>query len=169
MILQSKEVPPKGWPRPFLHYRRSISAATELMPWPWINAKDTLLAFRPSGEDRTIVEEAYAGRLCAVCGEHIAAPYMVFGHYFSAADEDVTNGPGCHPRCLLLAMKFCPHFKRELAKDADSVIAFWYRGTGLGFTRNPHDDMSSDIRYVSTTCKSVTLPQLKEIVQSAAS
>lgn len=132
-----------GWPRPWF---RSIVRATErLMPLPWINALEPLSgqgwkAMRPER-----VDLALKRRLCAVCGERVKGPIVLLRHAHTQALVDhaakmgvpemtvaVTDGPGTHPRCGLLAALHCPHLVEQHDGDDDFEIAYVWEGRGHG-------------------------------------
>lgn len=110
------------------------------MPLPWVNDEDT--GFLNFGRD---AERAHTDRLCAVCGEELHR-VIVLGAVFEP-EQRLTNGPGAHPRCFALALRFCPHFDARY-DDAD-VVGFVYRGCGLGYVtppeREPYEEFAAPV------------------------
>lgn len=103
------ELSPAGWPRPWLLWTppsdgvRSQSLP-RILPVPWINGTHPF-----HGDWVTFDEEraaqAHRERLCAVCGQPLERIALL-----GCAGERSTLEPGCHPRCLQLALTACPHF-----------------------------------------------------------
>lgn len=122
--VQVPVTPVRGWPRPRRRYEPTLYAASEtrrpsMLPEPWI-----------VGDDWTVFHDeatgsAHRDRLCQVCGEQLGAVVVLMrGHR-----RRETSGPGCHPRCAVLAARFCPH----IVELGDVPIAYRYEGDGLGF------------------------------------
>ena len=109
---------PPGWPRP-----RAEGPDGELLPVPWV-----VEASHGEGVAWTVLHDdsqrAHTERLCQVCGLKLHQ-VVLLGTF-----DGYVNGPGCHPRCLALALQFCPHFTG--GHDTDQV-GWRYEGDGLGY------------------------------------
>ena len=127
---------PPGWPRPYADYephRGRSDSSPDRLPVPWVieilNGEPVWTTFHIKAGD------AHEERLCQICGEALGQIILLGceDNPIATADKRNTNGPGCHPRCMATAAKFCPHF--ETGEDA--VIAFLYEGEGLGYLFDP--------------------------------
>ena len=121
----------RGWPRPRGTYAQPSyypdPDEPKDLPVPWVVEVDPKYGVQWTAfHDRC--SEAHDERLCQVCGEKLGR-VVVLGN---AHDEGMTSGPGCHPRCFALAMKFCPHFAKAESM-ANGRVAFLYEGSGLGY------------------------------------
>ena len=122
-----------GWPRPLGTYepRRGWHAhrgEPRALPVPWVIEIDSHngeaeVAWTTFHDQST---RAHSERLCQVCGEALGR-ILVLGVSNMRSE---TSGPGCHPRCAALAIRFCPHFA-EIADD--ETIAYIYEGEGVGY------------------------------------
>lgn len=158
-----------GWPRPKREARVRRSTDLKMLPAPYINGEtierslrlgrrgEGWLDFRDDVHERHIEQ-----RRCAVCGERLKKVILLGA--FSARDgKHLTSGPGCHPRCMWVAAKACPHLAEK-----KHVVAYRYRGRGLGFYR-PKDagtdsDFGSGDRLVPAAAQNpLTLEQVREI------
>ena len=136
--LEQRDPETAGWPRPLASWRGESryreSRCPDLpdrLPVPWINGPcvrdhGDWHAFRADG-----LEEMRTGRLCLICGEPVE------GSIYLPAQGDpskkrVTSGGGGHARCILLAVKRCPHMVERGYGD-DDVVGWRYDGPGLGF------------------------------------
>jgi hypothetical protein len=124
-----------GWPRPRKRFNptdRSAGVAyqafardpakDQMLPDLWVLDPSSWLTFEIEKSQR-----AFHERLCAVCGEPMGG-YILLGAYQDPAHRE-TSGPGCHPRCMVMAVQFCPHFKNP---PDDQVVCFRYDGGGDG-------------------------------------
>lgn len=131
-----------GWPRPWCDYTPEdvggylLPTETRRLPAPWVGG-DAVLE-NDWVDFRKDASRAHVERLCAVCGERMDG-LIVLGRQH----HKDTNGPGCHPRCAAMAVKFCPHFEREFENvlpygpcdigHADAIVAYVYDGPGVGY------------------------------------
>lgn len=133
---------PAGWPRPRGRYEPRRGMCPDRMPLggmvavPWVIAATA----GPDGEpvpDWTTFHpdssRAHHQRLCQVCGLAMDG-VIVLGR---GEQDRWTSGPGCHPRCMALAIAACPHF---LSLDDAGVVAYRYDGPGVGYAI-PADDV----------------------------
>lgn len=130
-----------GWPRPVWvrpdaaacpegrgargHEADDEGAPARRLPVPWINGESGLkgdfYSFRPDA--LRSVEQ----RLCAVCGNHMPGD-IALG---AMNGNRITSGGWCHPRCLAVAVRMCPHFTHN-DSDATFIVGWRYRGPGVG-------------------------------------
>lgn len=104
-----------------------------ILPVPWINGtcpyRGDWVTF-----DETRAVLARDERLCAVCGQPLNRIALL-----GRGGDDSTSGPGCHPRCMQLALTACPHFTDPVhAPPADPAVAWRVDGPHLGY--RPADD-----------------------------
>ncbi len=131
----------RGWPRPRRQYEPDVEQHPErvpaILPVPWV-VGDDWLDFQPDAPT------AEAERLCQVCGERLGRVMVLCrGHR-----PRVTSGPGCHPRCAALAVRFCPHL---VEMDASADVAYRYEGfRWLGYSGR------GTSRSSATRCRSAT-------------
>lgn len=116
-----------GWPRPRAmfeadpHLQHEGARRSGLLPVPWVAAVyDSRVGWTDFHAD---VNRAHTERLCQVCGLALGRTILL-----GAARPGETSGPGCHPRCMALALKHCPHFAYN-----DEVAAYRYDGPGVGY------------------------------------
>lgn len=156
-----------GWPRPLHEWRwRHSTRCPELpdkLPVPWINgpcvdAHGDWHSFRERG-----LEEMKARRLCLICGTPVQGALYLPAHGDSA--DRATSGGGGHARCVLLAVKRCPHMV-ERGYELDDVIGWRWDGPGLGL--GPFDEeFHGDHDPVDAGAVEVTLRQLREAAREA--
>lgn len=133
-----------GWPRPYAPYTNPLQGGEQMLPVPWRAGENALRSQNfvdervlPDGgsPDRTT---SYEG-LCEVCGDALGEVVLLGRIYFDgdvrfmtqeerAAQEThplrgYVDGYGTHPRCMALALRFCPHFN-EAAIDAEEPVAY---------------------------------------------
>lgn len=155
-----------GWPRPSHEWRvsedyRRCPELPDKLPVPWINGPPVeehgdWHAFRPHA-----LQVMQMGRLCLICGKKVEGPIYIIaqGH---PEDGRYTSGGGGHARCMLLAVKRCPHTV-ERAYGPDDVIGWRWDGPGLGLL--PRDDQChGDHDEVSPEAVEITLRELREAV-----
>lgn len=116
----------RGWPRPKSEWadhrsRRGARGESYSLPVPWI------LEVSGSNEVRwTTFHDAWTlkdcGRLCQVCGLEMEGCILL-----GCERPGMTSGSGCHPRCMALSLKWCPHLV-----DRGVVVAYRYDGPGPG-------------------------------------
>lgn len=102
-----------------------------------------------------------AGRLCLICGEPVeGAIYLPAQGY---PEDRVTSGGGGHARCVLLAVKRCPHMAARSYVD-DDVVGWRYDGNGLGFEIRKDqwgEDQHGDNDPIEESAAPITLAELK--------
>lgn len=133
------------------------------LPVPWVIAAggDGNPCWTTMHPDAT---EAHIRRLCQICGEPTDGTILM--GVVGDAERRETNGPGCHPRCMALAIQFCPHFGR----DADAVVAFRYDGPGPGY-REPQygwaepDNPFYDNNAVDADATPMTRAEVRELAR----
>lgn len=140
----------RGWPRPWVLFRWRGStldshATSELdgtlLPEPYINGAtgkhQRWLEFNAEA-----AKECADERRCTVCGD-VMEGKIAYGAFQVLNGRTETSGPGAHPRCLVLAVKVCPHFRGMVQKfGTDSaVVCLLYERGGLG--ANPYREGSS--------------------------
>jgi hypothetical protein len=113
-----------GWPRPFHDWQPEIGDGRRL-PVPWVIATD------PGGGVAWVAlhdhaDQAHDGRLCQICGLIMDGVVLL-----GVTGDRYTNGPGCHPRCMALALVSCPHFLGRAAEGEGCV--YRYDGPGPGY------------------------------------
>ena len=93
-----------------------------MLPVPWVLEADDDggVAWTSLHDDAA---RAHHERLCQVCGLKLAVVILL------GDDNGRTNGPGCHPRCMALAVRFCPNFPA----GESAVVAYRYEGPGVGY------------------------------------
>lgn len=106
-----------------------------MLPVPWVvKAKDRLV---PNVESDDVFwtkfhdgsSRAHYERLCQVCG-YATGPIMLLMATEPGGQLE-TSGPGLHPRCAALSLKFCPHLIEMAEKD--EYVGFLYTGDGVGY------------------------------------
>ncbi len=98
-----------GWPRLWADFGDNDGALIARLPAPWVTGeKATTNEWLSFGE---AAPTAHYERLCAVCGERMDGT-IVLGR--SRETRKMTSGPGMHPRCAVLAVKFCPRADERL-------------------------------------------------------
>jgi hypothetical protein len=108
--------------------------------------------------------DAHAERLCQVCGERLKGA-IVLGRIAESdsVGEELTSGPGCHPRCMALALRFCPHFRED-----DAVVAYLYTGPGSGYVIRyspvPGDEFT-DSNRISPDATPLSADQVRELAR----
>lgn len=120
----SDELSPAGWPRPWLLWTPPVEGVgsrslPRILPVPWINGVHPFHGdWVTFDEDRAV--QAHEKRLCGVCGQPLDRIALL-----GRAGGQSTIGPGCHPRCLQLALTACPHFTAPANEsDGDSAVAW---------------------------------------------
>jgi len=94
--------------------------------------------------------ESYTKRLCAVCGEKLESDTLygaVFDYYPYDPKLKYTNGPGCHPKCFAMALKFCPHFNENwMPEDGTDpkIVAYYWNRASHAFYRKWCEEGSAD-------------------------
>lgn len=131
-----------GWPRPRHEWRaaRSVNRCPELparLPVPWINGPRVQADGDWHGF-RVDALRAHHERLCVVCGLPLSQRILLG----AMRGEQITAGPGGHPRCILLAINTCPHLV-ELDWD-DVTVAWEYIGAGVGYLLDDVDDVEEN-------------------------
>lgn len=97
------------------------------MPWVLradVEGRVSWTVFHPDAH------RAHGSRLCQVCGEKLGPTIILGAAEDSIPSDRRTSGPGCHPRCMALSARFCPHLRRITDRE---IIAFAYRGGRLGY------------------------------------
>ena len=104
------------------------------LPSPWVNGaypdSNEWITFRTwvpgDANEQDDLDETrfyYTERRCAVCGERLGEEFVYLlsvGH--------TTSGPGCHPVCATLALKFCPHLVSAEDFDPGGEIGWLWSG-----------------------------------------
>lgn len=123
----------RGLPR-----RRLPAPGGASTPIPWVNG-----AWPVTGVwtrfDNERMRLADAERRCFVCGDVMAGP-IFYVRYFALSSERVamTDGPGCHAGCALIALRSCPSLREDHGGRRDEVVAYRYDGEGLGSVTLAH-------------------------------
>lgn len=107
----------------------------KLLPVPWINGEHPFngdwIIFRtwtPKSDvyDPDIPQPTpsyYPMRLCAVCGETLGERFVYLRN-----ESHSTSGPGCHPVCAALSLRFCPHLVDMVRDDPDTFVGWLWTG-----------------------------------------
>lgn len=129
------------------------------MPWingPCVRDHGDWHSFRTRG-----LELMVARRLCLICGDPVDGPVYLPAQ--GDPTERVTSGGGGHARCVLLAVKRCPHIVAYGYAD-DDVVGWRFDGPGPGFVVRgeehgevPHGDCDP----VEPGAAEITLAELK--------
>ena len=133
MTSLSDELSPAGWPRPWYLWtpaadRMGAQLLPRFLPVPWINGSHPYRGDWVSF-DKTRSEQALRQRLCGVCGQPLEQITLL-----GRRTDQVTSGPGCHPRCMELTVATCPHFTDPPEPaDADPVVAWRVDGPQVGY------------------------------------
>lgn len=123
----------KGWPRPTLSVANDLKVRMRL---EGADMKQTRLPLMyvsgtmPSqgvwaGIDGSRMAECIRDRVCIVCGERYRGDYVV-ARLDNQVGQQSTWG---HPRCILLAVVSCPHFRRQ----GMDVVAYTAEGEPLSY------------------------------------
>lgn len=150
-------VAPPGWPRPWRWFRpdhmfSDTDRKAARLPVPWVIARiGRTVTWTEFHED----VDATARR-CQVCGLELGK-VILLGRVGRGKD---TSGPGCHPRCFALALKFCPHFDEMGGK----FVAYRYEGLGTGLVKEQHGD--GGMRRVTSRARRVTREDVRALVLS---
>lgn len=159
-----------GWPRPLAPWRSDFTRRTERctdlpdrLPVPWINGP----CVRDHGDWHSFRERGLemmkARRLCLICGDPVDGPIYLPAQ--GDPEDRGTSGGGGHARCVLLAVKRCPHLVERGYED-DDVIGWRFDGPGLGFVI-PTPDEDGEVPHgdhdeVEPGAVEITLRELKE-------
>lgn len=151
----------KGWPRP-VEERNGHNT-----PMPWVGGSGP----EKGGWSITDGNRAWAAsdaKICVVCGNELSADwvYMVanlevtlgthsFGKEPLVADKKGENGlpspTRVHPKCGVIAAKFCPHLKKNRLPAKTQSGLFLTHQELMNLARNspkPVNDGKPDIPYV---------------------
>lgn len=173
-----------GWPRPrglFTpsqeRWRPDRGQPREL-PVPWVvsRAKDAAPAWT---DFHDAVGAAHETRCCQVCGEHMPGTVVLLISDVTNVRDDgadelrqvlMTSGPGCHPRCAQLTLRFCPHFTDTLPA-AGQPVAVRYDGDGPGYLTPPGGwDADGPFVYdneIDPAGTPIDVDELRELVSDA--
>jgi hypothetical protein len=106
--------------------------------------------------------------LCLICGEPVEG--SVYLPAQGSPDGRATSGGGGHARCVLLAVKRCPHMVDRGYEDGD-VVGWRFDGPGLGFVVSEPDEYGEvqhgDNDPVEASAVEITLAELKEAARVA--
>lgn len=177
IIVRSTYEPPSaascdapGWPRPYARWTQGpqYEDPDVMLPVTWVGGADALRNdFTSLPDERQ--EQALVERLCAVCGARVAGA-LLFGDAYLDHDEDEgrdpgrwTTGPGVHARCMLLTLRFCPHFS-GCDPEGPGRVAWSYTGLGNGVGQTS----SIGELEVSSEAVPVTYAQVRAIAQDDA-
>lgn len=155
----------KGWPRPYAWYEadeHQVADGTRMsgnLPVPWV------AEVGPHGVGWTTfhgdADRAHDERLCQVCGLQLGSIVLL-----GLARPGETSGPGCHPRCMALAVQHCPHLA------LDGVIAYQYTGPGPGYVddiafpwNSPYNGLYAENVNVSTYAVPLTAADVKALAK----
>lgn len=147
-------IAPAGWPRPWRWFRPDDYSdghrKAARLPVPWVIARiGRQVAWTEFHEG----VDADA-RLCQVCGLELGR-VVLLGRVGRGKN---TSGPGCHPRCMALALKFCPHFE-----DVGKHVAYSYEGPGTGLVR---EDDGVGVGRVTSRARRITRDEVKALAVS---
>lgn len=128
-----------GWPRAFvptsdlynLVYETAGLEVPKILPVPWTNS--TTYDFITCRNEMNLIHEE---RICQTCGMPLVESCGLAPRTYS---DMRVNGGGLHPRCMALALQFCPHFPRE----EGAIVAYAYHGPGTIYEwdHEPDPDM----------------------------
>lgn len=96
-------------------------------PTPWINGTHGLRGDFYSFRIDSL--RALEDRLCCICGDPLRASVAIGAE----SGKRRTAGGWGHPRCLVLAVRTCPHFTE--APVPFEVVAYRHTGPGIGVVR----------------------------------
>lgn len=148
-----------GWPRKRLEYLEDEAP----LPNVYVGGENQLKGDWSSFDvERSSV--CLRDRLCAVCGEPLRSLTLYGaldrGGFWADMREKHTNGPGAHPRCFAMALRFCPHFT---GYDDKAVVAYLYDKPRHGFKVDaPYDEPSYP---VFKRCRNMTRPACIELAK----
>jgi len=105
-----------GWPRPYIKISKRLQEERNLpdkLPVVWSEAEGNVdsghFAQGPDGGPGIALLESNF-QLCDICGDPVGKNVV----YGGSAPANNSVGPsGMHPRCCLLALKFCPYFRGQ--------------------------------------------------------
>lgn len=171
IVTPSADHTPAGWPRPRAAFqpwavRDETPPPPRNLPVPWVTR------VRPGGDVEFTdfhegADQAHIDRLCQICGLELGT-VILLGVSGVHGGRPHTSGPGCHPRCMALAMSFCPHFGRR-RNEPDRLVAYRYEGAGAGYevgSFDPDNDMLyGDENPIDSAAVPLTLAEVKELAR----
>jgi hypothetical protein len=137
-----------GWPRPFRDSsgidNRQGNKLEPQMPLVWTeveNNQSGLYAEMPDVRAmRSIWESGF--QVCDVCGEKVGEKIIYATVVNKQGHLTNPNGLGLHPRCALLANKFCPYFKKEEQVNREKLFMVSDHGVAVDWS-----DLKKEIPY----------------------
>jgi hypothetical protein len=152
-----------GWPRAMIRTRWR----SRTYPLPWINGWKPMVerhGFKELNTKRN--NEAERDRLCFCCGEPLLE-LSLMGRHRASFEVWLTDGPAGHPRCMALAVEYCPHLRKQHRGDPDFVIAYAWRGKTIGYVETPTEMMMDGTprRIVRPGATEVTLAEVRELAE----
>lgn len=112
-----------GWPRERLPADIYLNGDYVTQPLPAIFAAgDTARSGDWLSFDTDNLNRCAQGA-CVVCGLDLGR-VVLFGHTGTLR----SNGPGAHPRCFAMTLKFCPHFNQGKHVEPNQTVAYVYDG-----------------------------------------